>query len=172
MDNGHFWNCQLTLKKLIYVVGNVGALHDSKLQLGEEICITKNSSSQTAHILKPLLSILNTSWRTTKTLFYYIVPHFTVCTVKPMCIHCRKVQLYFLIISRITLTLYKPDISLKQTLEAGPEGVHLRESWLYPNSNWSRKCLKLLLRTLSEPQVYQLFKVLITPPPPNLHSST
>ena len=45
-----------------------------------------------------------------------------------MCIHCQKVQLYFLIISRITLTLYKPVISLRQTLEAGPEGVRLRES--------------------------------------------
>ena len=53
---------------LIYELGNVGALHDSKLQLGEETYITKNSSSQTAHILKPLLSILNTSWRNTKTL--------------------------------------------------------------------------------------------------------
>ena len=82
--------------------------------------------------------------------------------VKQMCIHRQKVQLYFLI---IFLTLYKPDTSLRWTLEASPEGVHLRESWLYPNSNWSRKCLKLLLRTLSEPQVYQLLKVLSTPLP-------
>ena len=159
---------------LIYVVGNVGALHDSKLQLGEEIYITKNSSSQTAHILKPLLSILNTSWRTTKTLFYYIVPDFTVCILSKTDVYTSpKVQLYFLIIIIIFLTLYKPDTSLRRTLEAGPEGVRLRKSWLYPNSNWSRKCLKLLLRTLSEPQVYQLLKVLSTrhphPPPPPLY---
>ena len=49
--------------------------------MGKEIYLTKNSLSQTAHILKPLLSILNTLWRTTRTLFYYIVPDFTVDTV-------------------------------------------------------------------------------------------
>ena len=28
-------------------------------------------------------------------------------------------------------TLYKPDTSLRRTAEAGPDGVRLRESWLY-----------------------------------------
>ena len=27
--------------------------------------------------------------------------------------------------------LYKPDTSLRRTAEAGPDGVRLRESWLY-----------------------------------------
>ena len=28
-------------------------------------------------------------------------------------------------------TLFKPDTSLRRTAEAGPDGVRLRESWLY-----------------------------------------
>ena len=28
-------------------------------------------------------------------------------------------------------TLYKPDTSLRRTAEAGPDGVRLKESWLY-----------------------------------------
>ena len=29
------------------------------------------------------------------------------------------------------MTVYKPDISIRRTVRAGPEGVCLRESWLY-----------------------------------------
>ena len=31
---------------------------------------------------------------------------------------------------RITSSLYKKDTSLRRTVEAGPEGVRLREVWL------------------------------------------
>ena len=31
----------------------------------------------------------------------------------------------------ITSSLYKTDTSLRRTVEAGPEGVRLREVWLY-----------------------------------------
>ena len=31
----------------------------------------------------------------------------------------------------VSWTVYKPDISIRRTVRAGPEGVCLRESWLY-----------------------------------------
>ena len=43
-------------------------------------------------------------------------------------IHCAQVQHSW---GHVTLTLFKPDTSLRRTAEAGPNGVRLRESWLY-----------------------------------------
>ena len=40
------------------------------------------------------------------------------------------------------LTLYKMDISLRQTLSAGPKGVRLGESWLYPFLNKNSRTFK------------------------------
>ena len=36
-----------------------------------------------------------------------------------------------LLVSHLTLTLYKLDTSLIHTVRDGPDGVHLKESWLY-----------------------------------------
>ena len=56
-------------------------------------------------------------------------------SVKQMCIHYAQVQHYYRKIPGFMLRgLYKPDTSLRRTAEAGPDGVRLRESWLYPQS--------------------------------------
>ena len=40
----------------------------------------------------------------------------------------------------ITSSLYKTDTSQRRTVEAGPEGVRLREVWLYYNEDKSAVC--------------------------------
>ena len=53
------------------------------------------------------------------------------------------------------LTLYKMDISLRQTLSAGPKGVRLGESWLYPFLNKNSRTFKdtfLILQGLHSAQ--------------------
>ena len=51
-------------------------------------------------------------------------------TFKQTRIHCAKVQHYnhYNSWGHVTLTLYKPDTSLRLTAEAGPDGLRLRES--------------------------------------------
>ncbi len=46
-------------------------------------------------------------------------------------VHSRSALLSQNYWCHVTSTLYKVDTSLKRTVGAGPDGVRLRESWLY-----------------------------------------
>ena len=51
--------------------------------------------------------------------------------VKKKGIYCKNGSALKLLVSHLTLTLYKLDTSLIWTARDSPEGVHLKESWLY-----------------------------------------
>ena len=74
---------------------------------------------------------------------------------------CKKQTMIYWPHSYITLSLYKTDTSLRRTVEAGPEGVRLREVSLYNRYNiesyLSQKQIKILFE-VTESTARDFFK--------------